>query len=190
MKQSCVAGVDPSITNTGVVVLDADNGRLLCAFDGRKGCAGLKTKNDIARYVAQTKFIGAWLSEYEIRKVAYEDYSFGSTHRAYSLAEFGGILKARLNELCMDGITLVAPTQNKKFACGDYLASKVKMRESALAECSELGGSPSFDICDAYFLALFAWYRENPKAAARLHSGNRHLRMRLEMTRKNDDRRK
>lgn len=180
-----VVGVDPSIANTGVVVLDAEDGRLLAAIDGRQGLAGEKSKDPIVRYMAQADYIAKHLDKYQVCKIAYENYSFGSVHRAYSLAEFGGILKARLYGIVKSGIVLVSPMQNKKFACGDYMASKEKMRINALSECSDLGLKPSFDVCDAYFLALFAWYMLNPEMAVK--RGSKLLRLRLEMTNKNGE---
>ncbi len=173
-------GIDPSISNTGVVVL-SERGSLLAAFDGKQAYRG-KIAYDIARYLAQAEFIAAKLKDYDISGIAYEDYSFGSIHRGMSLAEYGGILKAALYRLWPSVITLVAPCTNKKFATGCGQAGKERMANQALLECPELGQDASQDIFDAYFLAKYALYshcRENAHALDRKHPL---LRKRLELT--------
>lgn len=178
---SVYVGIDPSITNTGVVCLDS-TGRTLLTLDGK---VKADKSDDIARYKAQTDLIVEALRQYSIESIAYEDYSFDSVHRAYSLAEYGGILKYALREVYAGKLLFVAPTQNKKFACGNGNADKRTIRTQAYREDIALvEQQASTDICDAYFLAKIAWYQDQPETAFAVDSGNPHLRTRMETIRK------
>lgn len=170
-------GIDPSISNTGVVVLN-DAGNIVHAVNGKDAYEGKKFFTDIEKYVCQTEYLAKFVPSNSI--VAYENYSFGSVHRAYSLAEYGGILKAKLYNLNCD-VTLVAPAVNKKFATGYGQASKESIIEQACTECTSLSKDTTDDICDAYFLAKFAFYKTHPEKVVMLDKGNAHLRTRLEL---------
>ena len=174
-------GIDPSITNTGVVCLDS-TGRTVLTLDGKTSA---DKSDDIARYKAQAELIVETLGLYSIKSIAYEDYSFDSVHRAYSLAEYGGILKCALRGIYSGSLLFVAPTQNKKFACGSGHADKKTIRAQAFREDISLAErQASTDICDAYFLAKIAWYRDQPETAFAMDRGNPHLRTRMETIRK------
>lgn len=173
------AGIDPSITNTGVVCVGED-GALVAAFNGHDAHMCRKSMSDVQRYAAQAERISEFLSDYDVAACGYEAYSFGSVHRAYSLAEYGGVLKYRLHLL---GVvpTLIPPTVAKKFGTGRGDADKIMMSEQAVMECPGLAAAGVFsdDVCDAWFLARMAWYASSPTRAARLERGSQLLRTRL-----------
>ncbi len=181
-------GVDPSITNTGLVVLDS-SGSLCGCVNGR--AYDDKRLEPIRRYDR----IATWLSLYmedcmeppaSEYCIGYEDYSYGSVHRGFSLAEFGGVLKLRLHGSEQSSLMLIAPSSNKLFATGHGHATKEEVMAQAGRECQELYKLPkkelTSDICDAYFLAKAAWYANAPAEAVLRNETNRAmLRGRLEM---------
>ena len=113
-------GIDPSVSNTGVVCLDMD-GRFRAALNGRD-LVDRRQAYGIRRHVDQVAGICRFLADFSIIALAYEDYSYGSVHRAYTLAEFNGILKAGLLDILPPPL-FVAPTVNKKFATGYWQAA-------------------------------------------------------------------
>ena len=182
-------GIDPSITNTGIVILGEDGGLLGCA---NSRAADDKRLEPILRYgriseaVVDAMFDVTRGSGYATLIVGYEDYSFGSVHRSFALAEFGGILKKSLYDAGVKSIQLFAPTWNKKFATRDGMASKERMQEQAMRECPAIAALPrgesTSDVCDAYFLAKAAWYAgEAADAIVRCETNKALLRSRLEM---------
>lgn len=176
------AGIDPSVSNTGVVCLDMD-GRFLAALNGRD-LVDRRQAYGIRRHVDQVTGICRFLAEFSIVALAYEDYSYGSAHRAYTLAEFNGILKAGLLDISPH-LIFVAPTANKKFATGYGQAAKEDVVSRVENECPELANLPkkqrTSDICDAWSLARMAWYVNMPEHAATIDFGCDLLRTRLEV---------
>lgn len=147
-------GIDPSITNTGVVLLNSE-GKLLGCTNGSEFTKGLK---GFARYEAQAEGIAQYIHELSNDTIVcgYEGYSYNSPHRAFDLAEYGGILKYALRSILrVKCIYLIPPMLNKNFATGHGTASKELMQQAAADECADLLDT-SNDICDAYFLAMFA----------------------------------
>ena len=156
-------GIDPSISNTGVVVLSAYDGKPVEGVNGGIACKSKKFSCDIQRYSAQADYIASKLDAYDVKGVAYENYSYNSVHKAFSIAEYNGILKRALLEIGHgQDILLVAPATNKKFATGHGTADKHMMIEQALVEGLTASGLDCHkltdDICDAYFLARMAFY--------------------------------
>lgn len=146
-------GVDPSIKNTGAVLLDSQ-GQLVEAWD----CGtSLRTKG-FSRYSEQALLLCQNIVQYHVDiSCGYEDYAYLSVHRAYDLAEYGGILKQHLVGHVKE-LFLASPNSVKRFGTGYGLSDKRAMCKAAATECGELQGK-SDDICDAYFLALLAAYR-------------------------------
>ena len=183
MLERVYAGIDPSITNTGVVLLGED-GELVAAINGSVAYAKKKFSYNIERYLVQASYIAGELAKYRIAASAYEDYSMNSIHRVYDLAEYGGVLK---RELLMIGVKpwLVPPTVNKKFATGHGDAGKEMVAKQAINECPALLNlgkrKLTNDITDAFFLAKYALYRSSPSVAATIDLGNKALRTRLEI---------
>lgn len=175
-------GIDPSVSNTGVVCLDMD-GRFRAALNGRD-LVDRRQAYGIRRHVDQVAGICRFLADFSIIALAYEDYSYGSVHRAYTLAEFNGILKAGLLDILPPPL-FVAPTVNKKFATGYGQAAKEDVIFRVENECPELANLPkkqrTSDICDAWSLARMAWYVNMPEHAATIDFGCDLLRTRLEV---------
>ena len=180
------AGIDPSITNTGLVILD-EKSNLVKAVNGNTAYKKKKFCSYIERYLCQVNYIVQILSDYEIIAIGYEDYSYNSVHKAYSLGEYNGILKGKLYEALGVSCFLIPPTTNKLFAVGNGFASKELVSKQAKSECTAFG-NPTTDITDAYFLAKFVFYRHDPEQAVITDKGNSNLRTRLECVRKKDRR--
>lgn len=180
-------GVDPSITNTGVVLLNAE-GSLVLAYDGKtaksKTPGGVEGLDNAFRFKAQVDGIVRALKKRmtgESLVIGFEDYAYSATHQAFSLGEYGGVLKSALAELGTKYgavLHLLAPTHVKRFGAGNGMATKEEMMSVAAAECPQLAGASS-DVCDAYFMAKIALYRTAPELAVRLDMGNKLLRHRL-----------
>lgn len=124
---------------------------------------------------------------YEGLAVCYENYSFESTNRAFSLGELGGVLKVAILNHTSD-LTLVAPRQLKRFATGQGTADKEAVMTQALKEdnyFTQLTKKEfTDDLADAYFLAKMAWYQYNPEAAFKYENNRDDFRRRLEVCRK------
>lgn len=194
-----IVGVDPSLTNTGVILLNT-HGDVVHSIETRyvlKDWHKLSSKdrNSPAGQINRLYLISRTI-EYEIQgvlphkyygmiSVGYEDYSFDSLNRAFSLGELGGVLKCTLANLparFVDFI-MVSPMEVKKFALGrgdckekEPVMSQAALEEPCLAETTS-------DLCDAYFLAKFAWYSNCPAQVMKFEKdGNKNnLRLRLEM---------
>lgn len=93
-----------------------------------------------------------------------EDYSQGSVHRVFDIAEFIGIVKFELLTMGIDiSIKTIPPTTIKKYASGNGLADKMQLHwKYSEEEDSDLKAdlsqwehavSPRADIVDAYFMA-------------------------------------
>ena len=188
-------GVDPSISNTGVVVLDS-LGNVTGVYNSRQGSKRSSNESDIAFYMRRADDIAEYLrsaTDGYVDAIGYEDYSYDSVHRGYSLAEYGGILKSRLMPLASPH--LLAPGTVKKFATGNGLASKAMMKAAATKESRVLSDLPARqrtdDVCDAYFMARMAWYLAYIQQPEHLihHEGNRALlRARLDAIQRLADR--
>lgn len=192
-----IIGVDPSLTNTGVVMLNT-RGEVLGTIEtknflkdwhkldaqDRNSSAG-----QINRLLLLTQEINRAIGRQIPRgyqgkiSVGYEDYSFDSVNRPFSMGELGGVLKCALASLpaWFVHFQLVAPTEVKKFALGrGDCKDKEPVITQAIAEEPAMEGRSS-DICDAYFLAKFAWYCGYPEEVVAHEKNKDNLRMRLEM---------
>lgn len=150
-------GIDPSVTNTGCVLLNKDAEIISFINAGRQ----LRHKAGFLRYIEQAEKIRDWALENtnnETLYVGYENYSYGSEHKLSILAEYGGVLKyCMLAGLKINRFLLVSPSENKKFATGSGGASK----QAVAAMAPEQLRTESNDITDAYFLALYAAVNNN-----------------------------
>jgi len=181
-------GIDPSVANTGLCILGEpplrdryiDVGQVMklqCAKD---------RPHSILRYtdIAQTVALEIFESMFTMNAVweeanpdsedlgkpvgiiiGYEDYSYGSTNKAYTLGELGGVLKTKLL-LTFQSVNLimVPPTKLKLFATGNGGATKNMMGEQFRMEVGKVVGGvvPSNDCIDAYYLAQYAKYALYP----------------------------
>ena len=176
-------GIDPSITNTGLVILDS-SGSVLEAADGKMAYKGHKFQCSTEKYIRQADYLIRILSRYKgmIAGIAYENYSFNSVHKGYSLAEYGGILKSRLWQDLNCDVHLIAPATNKKFATGFGMCGKNAVIECAQKEVTRFWEhKPSEDIADAYFLARIAMYLSLPETSAGLDRNCPHAAVRSEI---------
>lgn len=176
-------GIDPSLSNTALVVIN-DKGIILESVNYKDtGFADMIDPDQvhIAKLDSIFHFICGWCpSNYP---VAIESYSIASLNRPFTLGEVGGIVRiAAYNQQCK--ITDVPPLSLKRFATGHGHASKEEIVKQAISEGKDLGKDPTDDICDAYFLAKYAWYKANPKFAAKHETNRDLLRHRLECIQK------
>jgi Holliday junction resolvasome RuvABC endonuclease subunit len=122
------------------------------------------TQSDYVKLVSIVDTINGYLSEYIGQiVVGYENYSYGSTHKAERIGELGGVLKSYLAISSIPTL-LLAPTQIKMFATGYGQATKDDLKEQAQKECPKFFNADSNDdICDAYFIARLTWYLCTPE---------------------------
>ena len=147
-------GIDPSLTATGLVVLQDDNPEpvlaRMCKTD--KEARGLKRCGEIERIL-----IGAIAEARELMegvhnpiRVAIEHYSYASKFNVVGLVELGTTLRWALIRRGWEFID-PAPTQVKKFA-GSKGPQKLKSHVEALWGYK----AKNADIADAYVLAQIA----------------------------------
>ena len=171
-------GIDPSLTNTGVVVLDATGVLIEVA---QSNILKLSSSDPLDRLIRLSSFLEGIVTKYEGKKVAaYEDYSYGSTNKAFLLGELGGVLKTTLY-LRVENLILAPPTMVKSFAVSHGHADKEVLIKQALEECPELSKVKklSSDICDAFFLAKIALFVDDKEAAVK--TGTWFTRKRIEI---------
>jgi len=186
-------GIDPALGNTAGVLIN-NRGDIRHYFNSKYRDTKSKPKSDgyeIKRLIEIGHFVRAELSQvlsgtYKL-SVCYENYSFESTNRSFSLGELGGVLKTTLFEFTGD-VNLVEPKRLKKFATWKGNASKDSMMAQALLEAPYLAIIPkkefTDDVADAYFLAKYAWYMSNPESAIANESFTDYLRRRIEVCQK------
>jgi crossover junction endodeoxyribonuclease RuvC len=139
-----ILGIDPSLTETGVVVLD-EAGRIIEAL-------GLKTKKlrGMERIVWVREAIRQRILEHRPQIIVIEGYSFGSRGRAiFNLGELGGVLRVLFYDLQIPYVE-VPPTVLKKFL-GKGNFSKDEVQAAILEKYNENFNNDN--IADAYGLA-------------------------------------
>jgi hypothetical protein len=151
-------GVDPSIENTGVFVLNHH-----LAIESKLIVTRKELGHRVLRYAAIAEGVITEINKVCTRSdgsiICYEDYSFDSTHKAFSIGELGGVLKVALTQfIYYPTLYLVAPNTLKLFATGNGGASKELMGAKYLEEHVPETVLPSTDVVDAYYLALMAYY--------------------------------
>jgi hypothetical protein len=81
---------------------------------------------------------------------------------------------------------MVPPTLLKQFAAGHGQADKHEMVSLAKKESKVLQELPSNictnDVCDAYFLAKFTWYKKDPESVVKNEVCKDRLRHRIEIS--------
>lgn len=142
-----VAGVDPSLRNTGICVIHNAKTRIASVKPSK-----LRQAHRLL-YIRE-KTLYHTCSAGTPTLVALEGYSYGSTGRWFDLGEAGGVIKVEL--LVKDIPTLIVPPASlKKFATNNGGASKERMMRAA----KELLGVDTDDdnVADAALAALFAY---------------------------------
>lgn len=115
MIVAVVMGIDPSLTGTGIVVLE--NNCLVFSDT-------LETKErGIARLLTLQQELEAKLLEHKPDLVVIEGYAFARSNQAHQLGELGGMIRLLLTQKQVPWIE-VPPTQAKKFATGKGNAPK------------------------------------------------------------------
>ncbi len=179
------AGVDPSIANTGIVVLN----NKMEVVEARESSAEIKKSvvrsTNVLRLQLLRQYLQNTLEAYSELCVAYEHYSFQSVNKAFSLGELGGVYKLALFELTGSEPHLVPPGKLKQFAVGTGAASKETMVEQADKEGFQYCNS--HDLVDAYFLAKFCMYLVLPASASKLDTYKKFVRNRLTITQKEEN---
>ena len=158
------AGVDPSLTSTGLVVL-SNTGQVLekRVVKPKKDLVG-STLGQVARLIyIENEIIDTLVQLSGVNPVyiGYEHYSYGSINKPFKLGELGGVLKTSFYKWGWGQIH-ISPSVLKKFAVDDGHASKDRVKEQAIMEANMASTMPD-DIYDAYFLAKFAWYVQAPQ---------------------------
>lgn len=170
-----IAGLDLSISSSGVIVEEVDNefnvidvkcyGFTQVIKNEQENIKRYSNKdfiNDYDKYNWMCETILDWIKDCEY--VAVEDYGYGATGRVFDLAEFEGFIK--INKYLQGAIMrFYAPTQIKKFFAGKgskiykidmYNAfmnyDGIKPDISTLPELRnpKSGTPPTSDIIDAY----------------------------------------
>ena len=172
-------GIDPSITNTGVCCFNPDDIFSPAVYEGKTFTKGL---TGFARYGAEACGIANLFDNACENYVVYEDYSYGSIHNAYSLAEYGGILKYELYKAGAN-ILFVAPTVIKRFATGNGASDKPVVAQALQDyDFPFLKNNPSNDITDACAMAMLCLFVHAPELAIeKFNKPKKLLRLRLEV---------
>lgn len=150
-------GIDPSLTCTGVALLDA-HGSLITTLPIRM--TDKKKVDDSVRLFALRQQLMVILGNCQTRPIGYavEGYPFGVRGKGLiSRAEWVGIIKATMFEAGIPGV-IVNPMTLKMFASGVGAGGK----EGVLAACERYYGvdlSKKEDEADALMLACMAFIR-------------------------------
>lgn len=106
-----VLGLDPSLTGTGLSVVDNDN--LLFSE-----CYKPKNKKGPQRLIEICHKISEVIDAYQPELICLEGYSFGSRGRAlFQIGELGGLIRVMLHKTGIKWLE-ITPSQVKKFATG------------------------------------------------------------------------
>ena len=148
-----ILGIDPSLTSTGCVVLDASGQpKLLKAIVTKPG----QFENDLDRLLYIKNAVVKICKTFNVMTACMEGLSYGST--GSSLFQLGG-LNYLLREAFHDmGIpyTIIQPKQLKKFAAGNGNANKLKMVDAVNTRWGQSLQLKHHDIADAFALAMNA----------------------------------
>jgi Holliday junction resolvasome RuvABC endonuclease subunit len=133
-------GIDPSIKNTGLCILKIINNSIIISLYDISNYTKIP-KDKIKRYTVISNSVKNILAT-EIGSldnfnlfIGYEDYSYHSTNKSFSLGELGGCLKTTIisyqetnaNHILQSELLLVPPTKLKQFATGTGTATKSMM---------------------------------------------------------------
>lgn len=145
-----VVGIDPSLTNTGVVILD-DKGELKSQklFHSKPQPNRIKRIDKLLGDVFC--FIIDNINHHAPILFGLEGYSYGSQHFAHQLGELGGILRYKLYISNWYNTVEYAPTMVKKFTTGKGNAKKDLILLNVFKKYGYETDSP--DIADAYAIA-------------------------------------
>jgi len=142
-----IIGVDPSLTSTGICVMD-ERGKILESLAIQPDNKGIER---LASFRRVFKELISRIRLTNIDIVAFiEGYAFGANNKREALGELGGVMKL---SLYYDGVEMVVvpPTVVKQYVTGKGNADKIAM---ALAVQKQYGHEfPTTDQTDAFALA-------------------------------------
>lgn len=153
MSRIVIAGVDPSLTGTGLVALRRNLqkpciAKLLKPLKSEHGWDG----SDAHRLAIMHTCFKEWLQACAVDLVVIEGYAFASRFsRSHALGELGGVFRLAMHQLQVPFIT-VPPKSLKRFVLGPR-ASNAK---TAMMKGVERRWGQTFtvsDLADAYSLA-------------------------------------
>ena len=148
-------GVDPSLNQPGLAVLDQDGNTLLAtSLIVRRGVRGSQRLSTLSHWLSD--MLKSCFSTQEVAGVAFEAPSLESTHREFDLGEASGALKQALFYRYPEEPTLVEPTRLKLFATGNGAAGKEDILH-AVKKLYSLDLGSNNDAADAWWLARLAW---------------------------------
>jgi crossover junction endodeoxyribonuclease RuvC len=145
-----ILGLDPSLSSTGIIVLDS-KGNIVYE-------ASLKTKQ--LRGMKRLKFIKDEIllvtKKFNITQVFIESYAFGvvQSRSKFNLGELGGVIRLTLYENNIEYEDIAPPTL-KKYVTGYGNADKIMMVEAVHKRWGKDFGKDS-DKADAFGLAKMA----------------------------------
>jgi Holliday junction resolvasome RuvABC endonuclease subunit len=145
-----ILGIDPSLTSTGLCVIDHHGALIESTTLGSK-------KTGPARLVELRDALDAYFKRTLPTACALEGYSFGSKHAREAVAEWGGLIRVLLYEWKIPTL-IVPPMTLKKFV----LPSAGNLQKNRIALESYKRWNVSFqtdDECDAHALAQLALVR-------------------------------
>lgn len=143
-----IIGIDPSLTSTGLCVMD-EKGEILETLAINSKFDGAKRLHDIKRQLKPRCCYTSGDSE-EKTFVFIEGYSYGSMNGREILGELGGMIRLMLYEEEIEFVD-IPPTSLKKFTAGKGNADKIAM---AIAVLKIWGKDfPTTDQTDAFALA-------------------------------------
>ena len=157
-----VVGIDPSLTGTGVIVLDENGRHQNIRLQSRSRGGSVRERNE--RYLTIVSRVIEFIEdcigeENEPVVIAIEGYSFESEGRGRYLAEFGGLLRSDLCVFESSRIYEVAPATLKKYATEKKnRKGKQPTKTEVVHEVGQRWGCffSSDDEYDAYILARLA----------------------------------
>ncbi len=160
-----ILGIDPSLTSTGLCVIDHHGALIESTTLGSK-------KTGPARLVDLRDALDAYFKRTMPTACALEGYSFGSKHAREAVAEWGGLIRVLLYEWKIPTL-IVPPMTLKKFV----LPSAGSLQKNRVALESYKRWNVSFqtdDECDAHALAQLALMRSmidsnRPEISATCH---------------------
>jgi Holliday junction resolvasome RuvABC endonuclease subunit len=151
-----ILAIDPSLTNTAVVIGDGETISVKCF--GSKACGD----NPVLRIVRAANLVRE-ICEHVVKDIPFagvyiEGYSFGSNDsRARFSAEYGGLLREMLMSKCSLNLREVAPTTLKKFCTGKGAGKKEMVIGHLMKRYGcEFATNDEFDAYGLYRLGLVA----------------------------------
>lgn len=151
-------GIDQSLNNVGVCILNtkADVIDLMTVKPKL-----LDDKDEIDRLIFIRNSIYELIKLYKTIQFTIEGYAYDKDYQAHQLGEIGGVLRVLFREQ-QQPFLVVSPVSLKKFATGNYKASKQEMMDKAKEEGLDIKDDHQ---ADAYFLAKVAYLFKNENSA-------------------------